>query len=108
MSKSIGNENGLVRLRTRGEPREATPEHVMDLKTRMMLAVELRRARTSAGLTQSELGRLSGVSGGQISHMELGRRSGELETWQRLFRQLGRTIVISLEHVSDEPAAVET
>ena len=49
----------------------------------------LRVWRKHRGLKQLQLASISGVSNGQISHIETGaRRTASLETWQRLAKAL--------------------
>ena len=49
----------------------------------------LRRARLAAGMTQAELGRLAGLTDGQVSRLESGARDGTLDTWRRICAAVG-------------------
>jgi DNA-binding XRE family transcriptional regulator len=76
---------GAAQRRAGGE--EYVPVEVVD----KLLAGHspLRVWRKYRGLKQLELASVSGVSNGQISHLETGgRRTASLETWQRLAKAL--------------------
>jgi transcriptional regulator with XRE-family HTH domain len=62
-------------------------EHV-----RISLANKMIARRKSAGLTQTELARLSGVRVETISRMENGRHMPSVRTFDKLDRALNRTL----------------
>lgn len=67
---------------------------------RKALAVNLRRLRERAGISQSELGRRAGVSRELVSKAELGRLGVSIESADALARALG---VTRGELMGDEP-----
>lgn len=66
-------------------PDPAPGESSTDLRlSAVLFGAELRRARDRAGLTQTELGVLAGLSKNGVYALEKGRRSPNLETILRL------------------------
>jgi transcriptional regulator with XRE-family HTH domain len=53
------------------------------------VGARIRAAREGAGLTQEDLARALGVTPGQVSHMELGRRAVMLHQLPAIARALG-------------------
>ncbi len=107
MPKSISNEEGLVKVRRTGPSERALALNgrrgrgaAEDHENRRALSVMMRKLRTEQGLSQGDVATLAGVSQGMISHLELGRRVGEISTIQQIFRVLGKKLTITVE---DDP-----
>ena len=58
----------------------------------MTIGEQIRHVRRHVGLTQKELGRLSGTSETTIKQYELGKRQPRLEQLQKIANALGGTI----------------
>jgi len=107
------NEDGTVKVRSplAPEEREAViaamsvrAGHPDDAEVRRQIRLVLRELRCRQNLTQKDVGALVGVSGGLVSHMELGRRSLDLEMVQGLFRAFGKRLKVVIED-ADDPSA---
>lgn len=66
---------------------------LQEVRAASRLAEGLRRLRTTRGLTQTELGRLAGVSASAISQAEAGRRGLSLDT----LLTLGEAVNVSID-----------
>ena len=78
------------------------PEEVRNVKARvdaslavLTIAIETRKARRSAGLTQAQLAAKTGITQAEISRIEQGRYSPRLATLFTLARELKTDFVIS-------------
>jgi DNA-binding XRE family transcriptional regulator len=78
------------------------PEAVRNVKARvdasfavLTIAIEVRKARRSAGLTQAQLAAKTGITQAEISRIEQGRYSPRLTTLFTLARELKTDFVIS-------------
>lgn len=81
--------------------------HVMT--TERQLGAAIRQARTEAGLTQSELAELAGVSRAFVSGMESASRPGaELRRVLAILRALELGIVLERDHDDFESALEAT
>ncbi|NTW38523.1 MAG: helix-turn-helix transcriptional regulator [Cellulomonadaceae bacterium] len=59
------------------------PDPELQLKRRLAFGAALRQLRTSAGLSQENLGRAAGLERAYVGHLENGRRNLSLHTmWQ--------------------------
>lgn len=112
MPKSISNDKGLVKVRRTGPSERAMALNgrrgrgaAEDHETRRRLSILMRKLRTEQGLSQGDVAALAGVSQGMISHLELGRRVGEISTVQQIFRVLGKKLTITVED-DDDPTDV--
>ena len=61
----------------------------------LTIAIEVRKARRSAGLTQAQLASKTGITQAEISRIEQGRYSPRLTTLYTLARELKTDFVIS-------------
>lgn len=79
------------------------------MTTERQLGAAIRQARTKAGLTQSELAELAGVSRAFVSGMESASRPGaELQRVLAILRALGLGIVLERDHDDFESALEAT
>ena len=62
----------------------------------MDAAAEIRRARTRAGLTQTELAARAGTSQAALSAYENGRKQPSLETFSRILEASGARISVEM------------
>lgn len=63
----------------------------------ILFADELLKARASAGITQAELSRITGIDQGDISKIEHGIANPSLSTMERLAKGLNLSLVIGLQ-----------
>lgn len=71
-----------------------TPEEIAESNLRVALIGEFIKARQEKGLTQKELGELSGVKQPIISRMEKGTTSPQLDTMLKVLAAMGKTLAI--------------
>ena len=71
-----------------------TNEEIVESKLRVALIGELIAARQEKGLSQRQLGELSGVKQPIIARMERGMTSPQLNTVLKLLAPLGKTLAI--------------
>lgn len=71
-----------------------TNEEIVESKLRVALIGELIAARQEKGLSQRQLGELSGVKQPIIARMERGITSPQLNTVLKLLAPLGKTLAI--------------
>ncbi|MBQ8509608.1 MAG: helix-turn-helix transcriptional regulator [Clostridia bacterium] len=71
-----------------------TPEEIAESDLRVALIGELIKARQERGLSQRELGELSGVKQPIIARMENGTTSPNLSTILKVLAPLGKTLYI--------------
>lgn len=71
-----------------------SPEEIAESNLRVALVGEMIRLRKEKGISQRELGKLSGVKQPVIARMENGTTSPNLTTVLRLLRPLGKTLYI--------------
>ena len=76
------------------EPTIFTPEEIAESKLRVSLIGELTKARKEKGLTQEELGEMSGVKQPVIARMEKGSTTPNLSTVLKVLAPLGKTLYI--------------
>lgn len=69
-------------------------EEIAASDLRVALIGELIKAREEKGLTQSQLGELSGVKQPVIARMEKGKTSPQIETVLKVLAPLGKTLAI--------------
>jgi transcriptional regulator with XRE-family HTH domain len=68
-------------------------------------ALQIRWARRDAGLSQTELGKLAGVSQQQIAKLESPDENPSLETLSKVARALGLEVSVGLERPDTMPSA---
>lgn len=66
------------------------------------MRLNLRKRRRELGLTQQQLGEMIQLSGKLISALELGRRNGSLDAWDKLEEAL-KTDQKVLRRICDSP-----
>ena len=71
-----------------------TPEEIAESDLRVALIGELTKARKEKGISQRELGELSGVKQPVIARMENGSTSPNLSTILKVLAPLGKTLYI--------------
>lgn len=71
-----------------------TQEEIIENKLTAKVMCELIAARKAKGLSQKELGELSGIKQPAIARMERGACSPTIETLAKLLAPLGKTIAI--------------
>ena len=71
-----------------------TPEEIAESDLRVALIGELIKARKESGLSQRELGELSGVKQPIIARMEKGDNVPNLDTVIKVLAPLGKTLAI--------------
>jgi len=91
MSKNISPEG-----RSWDEARKElfTPEENAASDLRVAMMIELAHARKERGMSQRELGELSGVKQPVIARMEKGITSPQLDTLLKVLAPLGKTLCI--------------
>lgn len=71
-----------------------TPEEIAESEMRVALIGEIIKARQEKGLTQQQLGELSGVKQPVIARMEKGSTSPQLSTVMKVLAPLGMKLTI--------------
>lgn len=71
-----------------------TPEEIAESDLRVALIGELTKARKEKGISQRELGELSGVKQPVIARMENGSTTPNLSTVLKVLAPLGKTLYI--------------
>lgn len=71
-----------------------TAEEIMESNLRVALIGEIIKARQEKGISQRQLGELSGVKQPIIARMEKGTTSPQLETILKILAPLGKTLAI--------------
>lgn len=71
-----------------------TPEEIAETRLKVALIGEIIRARQERGLTQRELGELSGVKQPIIARMEKGSTSPQIGTILKVLAPLGKTLAV--------------
>lgn len=71
-----------------------TSEEIMESNLRVALIAEIIKARQEKGLSQRQLGELSGVKQPIIARMEKGVTSPQLDTILKILAPLGKTLAI--------------
>jgi predicted transcriptional regulator len=71
-----------------------TPEEIAASDMRVDLLSEIIKARHDNGLSQRELGKLSGAKQPVIARMEQGRTSPQIDTVLKLLAAMGKTLKI--------------
>ena len=71
-----------------------TPEEIAESDLRVALIGELTKARKEKGISQRELGELSGVKQPVIARMENGSTTPNLSTILKVLAPLGKTLYI--------------
>jgi predicted transcriptional regulator len=71
-----------------------TPEEIRESNLRVALIGEIIKARQEKGLSQRQLGELSGVKQPIIARMEKGTTSPQLDTILKILAPLGKTLAI--------------
>lgn len=71
-----------------------TPEEIAASNLRVSIIGELIKAREEKGISQMELGELSGVKQPVISRMEKGTTSPQLDTILKVLAPLGKTLAV--------------
>ena len=66
-------------------------------KARQIFAINLRKARLAKGLSQEDLGELTGLHRTYIGSVERGERNVSIDNMERLATALGRTIASLLK-----------
>lgn len=78
-----------------------TPEELAESNLRVALITELIRARQEQGISQRQLGEMSGVKQAQIARMERCDANPQLNTLLRVLVPLGKTLAIVPIETSD-------
>lgn len=92
MSIEMNGKTGTTWKDVRGEI--FTPEEIAESDLRVALIGELIKARKESGLSQRELGELSGVKQPIIARMEKGDNVPNLDTVIKVLAPLGKTLAI--------------
>jgi DNA-binding XRE family transcriptional regulator len=71
-----------------------TPDEIRESNLRVALIGEIIKARQEKGLSQRQLGELSGVKEPIIARMEKGTTSPQLDTILKILAPLGKTLAI--------------
>ena len=71
-----------------------TPEEIAESDLRVSIINEIIRARNEDGITQKQLGEMSGIKQPVISRIEKGTNDPQLSTVLRLLGALGKTLKI--------------
>jgi len=71
-----------------------TPEEIAESEIRVALIGEIIKARHERGLTQQQLGELSGVKQPIIARMEKGSTSPNLSTVLKVLASLGKKLAV--------------
>ena len=72
-----------------------TPDEIAESELRVALMGEIIKARQAKGLTQQQLGELSGVKQPVIARMEKGSTSPTLTTILKVLAPLGMTLTLT-------------
>ena len=83
---------------------------IMLMKIRLSVSKKIRRARTSANLTQRELGKRLGLSSKTISAYELGRAIPPLSTLEKIAEEVKKPLDYFLQlngHEGDKIKRIE-
>ncbi len=77
-----------------------TPAEIVESNLRVALIGEIIKARQEKGISQRQLGELSGVKQPIIARMEKGTTSPQLDTILKILAPLGKTLaIVPLESV---------
>lgn len=71
-----------------------TPEEIAESNLRVALVNEIIQARHEQGITQKQLGEMSGVRQPVIARLEKGTTDPQLTTVMKVLHSLGKTLVI--------------
>ena len=71
-----------------------TPEEIAASNLRISMMIELANARKARGMSQRQLGEISGVKQPIIARMEKGSTSPQLDTVLKVLAPLGKTLCI--------------
>ena len=71
-----------------------TPEEIAEMDLKTSVIVDLITARQERGITQKELGELSGIKQSAIARLERGSVNPTIETLQKLLTPLGKKLAI--------------
>jgi len=71
-----------------------TPEEIAESDMRVALITALVNARREQGITQRQLGELSGVKQPQIARIERGDANPQLDTILKVLAPLGKTLAV--------------
>lgn len=71
-----------------------TPEEIAESDLRVALMGEIIAARKEQGISQRELGKLSGIKQPVIARIESGQSSPRIDTLVKLLAPLGKTIAV--------------
>lgn len=66
-------------------------------KARQIFAMNLRKARLAKGLSQEDLGELTGLHRTYVGSVERGERNVSIDNMERFAEALGRTLVSLLK-----------
>ena len=98
-------QNNLLDLKERGEKAMGdewedlkkeifTPEEISAMNLKAMIIAEIIKARQERGLSQYQLGELSGVKQSAIARLERGNINPTLDTIQKLLAPLGKKLAV--------------
>ncbi|MBN2195818.1 MAG: type II toxin-antitoxin system HicB family antitoxin [Polyangiaceae bacterium] len=93
-------EANLVSGQVPPEPKPRTRGLVIEIDPALAVAIELRRARLGAGLTQAELAARAGVSQQQIAKLERPGENPSIETLKKVGQAMGVHPVVTFERAS--------
>jgi transcriptional regulator with XRE-family HTH domain len=68
-----------------------------NIKARQIFAMNLRKARLAKGLSQEDLGELTGLHRTYVGSVERGERNISIDNMERFAEALGRTLVSLLK-----------
>ena len=71
-----------------------TPEEIAESDLRVALMGEIIAARKEQGISERELGKLSGIKQTVIARIESGQSSPRIDTLVKLLAPLGKTIAV--------------
>ena len=71
-----------------------TPTEIQESRLRVAIISEFIKARNAQGLSQREIGQMSGIKQPVISRMESGETSPQLDTVLRVLAPLGKTLYV--------------
>ena len=71
-----------------------TPEEIAESDLRVALMGEIIAARKEQGISQRELGKLTGIKQPVIARIESGQSSPRIDTLVKLLAPLGKTIAV--------------
>lgn len=94
MSDPVSNTSSIGESWEEARKKLFSPEEIAESNLRVALIGEIIKARKEKGLSQRELGKISGVKQPVIARMENGTTSPNLSTVLKVLASLGKTLYI--------------